>query len=120
MNLLPGRITAPGAVTIADRQIRFDPSRFVLGDGQQVEVGIRPEDLRFTSASDDSLAFAKDFVEELGATRLFHGTVGDTPIVMAAATGTQAEADTHLAVEPASVHLFDPTTGRSLRQGLAT
>ena len=38
-----------------------------------------------------ALAFAGDFVEELGATRLFHGTSGDAPLVVAVAA---AEAET--------------------------
>jgi len=57
-------------------------------------------------------------VEELGATRLIHGSVGEVPIVVAVATSTEigAHAADAIAVEPAAVHLFDRTTGLSLRR----
>jgi sn-glycerol 3-phosphate transport system ATP-binding protein len=77
-----------------------------------VEVGIRPEDVRI--APTDATAFRADviFVEELGATQLFHGKVGHDDFVVQAATG-QIPADTRqlaLAVDPHNVHLFDPKT----------
>ena len=59
--------------------------------GQEVEVGIRPEDLRFSSGGEGELAFAKDFVEELGATRLIHGGVGEAPVAVAVATAASDE-----------------------------
>jgi sn-glycerol 3-phosphate transport system ATP-binding protein len=119
MNLLPGRIAAPGVVETASGQIRFEPSAFAVADGQQVEVGIRPEDLHFVANGDGTLAFAKDFVEELGATRLIHGTIGETPLVVAVAVAAAAPSDatSNLAVAPASVHLFDPAAGNTLRKG---
>jgi sn-glycerol 3-phosphate transport system ATP-binding protein len=87
----------------------------MVGDGQAVEVGIRPEDLRFGSGGDGELEFVKDFVEELGATRLVHGNVGSAPITLAVAT-TAADAGSSLAADRESVHLFDPETGKSLRR----
>ena len=89
--------------------------RSTAADGQAVEVGIRPEDLRFGSGGEGELAFAKDFVEELGATRLIHGTVGTAPIALAVAA-TAGDAGSSLAADRETVHLFDPQTGNSLRR----
>jgi len=115
MNLMPGKVVGPGVVETGGGRIGFAAEAFALGDGQAVEVGIRPEDLRFGSGGDGELAFAKDFVEELGATRLIHGNVGNAPITLAVAT-TAADAGTSLAADRESVHLFDPDTGKSLRR----
>ena len=57
-----------------------------------------------------------DFVEELGATQLFHGKLAGAEFVVQAATG-QIQADTRrlaLSIEPANVHLFDPETTQRL------
>ena len=85
MNLMPGRVAAPAWSRPRGGRIGFDAAAFDVADGQQVEVGIRPEDLRFATPGDGRLAFAKEFVEELGATRLFHGTSGSAPLVVAVA-----------------------------------
>jgi sn-glycerol 3-phosphate transport system ATP-binding protein len=119
MNLLPGRIAGPGIVDIDGGRIAFRAEVFACEPGQEVDVGIRPEDLILTRAgAGDGLSFVRDFVEELGATRLIHGSVGDVPIVVAVATSTETGADAAraIAVEPATVHLFDRITGISLRR----
>jgi sn-glycerol 3-phosphate transport system ATP-binding protein len=119
MNLLPGRIAGPGIVAIDGGQIAFRAEAFACEPGQEVDVGIRPEDLILTRpGAGKDLSFARDFVEELGATRLIHGSVGDAPIVVAVAASTEAGADaaSAVSVEPAAVHLFDRPTGISLRR----
>ncbi len=115
MNLIPGKVVGAGVVETGGGRIDFAPGAFVVGDDQSVEVGIRPEDLRFGSGGAGELQFAKDFVEELGATRLIHGNVGSEPITLAAAT-TAVDAGSSLAADRECVHLFDPATGKSLRR----
>jgi sn-glycerol 3-phosphate transport system ATP-binding protein len=115
MNLIPGKVAGAGMVETGGGQIGFSPDAFVTGDGQPVEVGIRPEDLRFGSCDEGELTFAKDFAEELGATRLVHGTIADTPVTLAISAAT-VDAGSTLAADRASVHLFDPKTGKSLRR----
>ena len=47
MNLLPGRVTAPGEVDVRRRARRLRHGRILAVEtGREVEVGIRPEDLR--------------------------------------------------------------------------
>jgi sn-glycerol 3-phosphate transport system ATP-binding protein len=115
MNLIPGKVAGVGMVETGGGHIGFSAEAFATGDGQPVEVGIRPEDLRFGSGGEGELAFAKDFAEELGATRLVHGTIGDTDVTLAITAAT-VDAGSTLAADRASVHLFDPTTGKSLRR----
>ncbi|HEU0159784.1 MAG TPA: ATP-binding cassette domain-containing protein, partial [Hyphomicrobiaceae bacterium] len=118
MNLLPGRITGPGTVEIKGGRMPFRAEAFAFAVGQEVDVGVRPEDLVLSRAGAvNGLPFARDFVEELGATRLIHGNLGEVPIVVAVATSAEAVADGAIAVEPAAVHLFDRASGSSLRRG---
>ena len=116
MNLVSGRIVEPGIVETAGGRIAFEAAAFDVTAGQQVEVGIRPEDLRFGTGGAGELAFAKDFIEELGATRLFHGMLGKEPLVVAVAAAASDEAAASVAADPDTVHLFDPATERSLRR----
>jgi sn-glycerol 3-phosphate transport system ATP-binding protein len=123
MNLMPGRITADGVVETAGGRLAFEPGAFSAEAGRDVQLGVRPEDLKYlddqASASDaPGLAFDGEFVEELGATRLFHGTTGSTPLVLSVAASASAEPKpgVRLVAERETVHLFDPTTGKSLRR----
>lgn len=85
--------------------------------GRAVEVGVRPEDL-VMSAGDAprSLAFAPEFVEELGPNRLVHGIVGTAPVVVSLAASAEMTkaASAQLTAAPDRVHLFDVDSGRSL------
>src|SRR5262249_55591966 len=80
LNLMPGKVVGPGGGGTGGGRIGFGAGAFALGEGRAVEVGIRPEDLRFGWGGEGELAFAKVFVEELGAPRLIHGNVGNAPI----------------------------------------
>jgi sn-glycerol 3-phosphate transport system ATP-binding protein len=117
MNLLPGRIASPGVAEIADgRRIAFDADALAAEIGRDVEVGIRPEDLRLAGNGEGTLSFTKDFAEELGATRLFHGMVGNAAVVVALSGPAPAGDTFGLSAAPETVHLFDPASGSSLRR----
>jgi ABC-type sugar transport system ATPase subunit len=116
MNLLPGRVAAPGQVEVAGSRVAFNAAAFPMEPGRDVEVGIRPEDLRLGAGSTGSLTFARDFTEELGATRLLHGAAGDAAVVVALSGPAPGGDSFSLSTEPAAVHLFDPATGHSLRR----
>jgi sn-glycerol 3-phosphate transport system ATP-binding protein len=118
MNLMPGSVTAASVVETSGGRIAFDPVLFDVVDGQQVEVGIRPEDLQFAPPGDGRLSFAKAFVEELGATRLIHGTSGSASLVVAVATAAHDGPSESLAADAGLVHLFDPASGKSLRRDI--
>jgi sn-glycerol 3-phosphate transport system ATP-binding protein len=116
MNLLPGSVTGPGEVETGGGRLAFDAARFQVEVGREVEIGIRPEDLTLAAKGTGALAFAKDFAEELGATRLFHGSVGDAAAIVALSGPAPAGDSFGLNVAPESVHLFDPGSGGSLRR----
>jgi sn-glycerol 3-phosphate transport system ATP-binding protein len=116
MNLVPGRVTGPGEVEVGGGRLAFDASALAVEAGREVEVGIRPEDLRLASPGEGALTFTKDFAEELGATRLFHGTVGDAAMVVALSGPAPTGASFGLSAAPEAVHLFDPASGNSLRR----
>jgi sn-glycerol 3-phosphate transport system ATP-binding protein len=117
MNLLPGHIVGPGEAEIpGGGRIRFDAAAFAVEPGRPVEIGIRPEDLRLAGPGEGTLAFAKDFTEELGATRLIHGTVGDAALIVALSGPAPAGDCFGLSAPPETVHLFDLDSGSSLRQ----
>ena len=92
------------------------PPAYAVETGREVEVGIRPEDLRLAGNGEGALTFTKDFAEELGATRLFHGMVGDAAVVVALSGAAPAGDKFGLSATPEAVHLFDPASGNSLRR----
>ncbi|MGO4706264.1 sn-glycerol-3-phosphate import ATP-binding protein UgpC [Microvirga sp. 2MCAF38] len=114
MNILPGKVEGPGRVSIGGQSLSVSDMRDGLTAGADIEVGLRPEDVR--SGPGGSLVMNVDFVEELGATQLFHGKLAGAEFVVQAATG-QIAADAKqlsLSVDPSNVHLFDPTTTKRL------
>jgi sn-glycerol 3-phosphate transport system ATP-binding protein len=115
MNLLPGRVVAAGQVEVAGGRLRFDAGAFPTEVGSDVEVGVRPEDLQLTAGGTGAPAFKTDFIEELGATRLLHGTAGDVAVVVALSGPAPGDESFGLGAAPEAVRLFDPASGRSLQ-----
>jgi len=116
MNILEGTVEGPGVVSVGGTALAAADMRGGLEKGTPVQVGVRPEDVRVVPDGTGSLRIDVDFVEELGATQLFHGRVGTDEFVLQSATGI-IPADARqlaLAVEPAHVHLFDRGTGARL------
>src|SRR5690606_8442074 len=91
MNILPGTIDGPGIVALGEAILEARDLREDLASGSTVEVGLRPEDIEIASeGAAGSLPFDVEFIEELGATQLFHGQLAGLPFVMQAATDTVA------------------------------
>jgi multiple sugar transport system ATP-binding protein len=87
--------------------------------GQQVTVGIRPEDLHVASDADPAgLTFNSkiEVVEQLGSEILLDMRVGEGTMVAAVDPTTRAKVqDTmRLAVNPARLHFFDAKTERAI------
>ncbi len=116
MNIARGVVKGKGAVSIGDVVLPVSDMAADLVPGAAIEVGLRPEDLVVTP--NGSLTMAVDFIEELGATQLFHGTLGGAALVIQAASGlVPSDSKTlNLSIDPAKVHLFDVETG--VRRGL--
>ena len=116
MNILSGTVEGQGRVSVGGQSIAVTDMREGLTPGSAIEVGLRPEDVQAGGVGSSSLSMDVDFVEELGATQLFHGKVAGADFVVQASTG-QIAADTRklaLAVDPVNVHLFDPQTTKRL------
>ncbi len=78
-----------------------------------VTVGIRPEQVAVTQGG--TIPFKLTLVEELGASRLLHGTVAGQDFVVNAPNDDAALADDlMLDFAPDALHLFDAQTGQRL------
>ena len=120
MNLVPGQVTAPGRIAFkGGGHLTFDAAAFTAEPGREAEVGVRPEDLALDAGNaDGGLPFTREFVEELGSTRLVHGYFEGTSMAftLPASTSLPADAVCRLSAAPPAVHLFDPASGKSLRR----
>jgi sn-glycerol 3-phosphate transport system ATP-binding protein len=77
----------------------------------EMTVGIRPEKARI-GRNGVGLPFRIDTVEELGATRLVHGHIGDSDFVVSIDAGYEIPADaTSIEAAAADLHMFDSITG---------
>ncbi len=138
MNLFLGRICTGDpipTVTMGSARLPLDPARLPdpsSWDGRDVVVGVRPQALRFV---DVGAVCDVQHIETLGDRRLVTATlptggveVTDTGIsvtderasltVETSADGRLGEAAwqaSHLVADATDIHLFDPSSGRSLR-----
>ena len=114
MNLLPATLDG-GALTVAGRRLAFDGPRAL---GRPLLAGFRAERASAVSkesATDGTLPFTVDFVEQLGHETLAHGRVEGfaEPVVVrfAPRAAPQAGATLELTVDPGGWHLFDAGSG---------
>ncbi|MGV3551350.1 sn-glycerol-3-phosphate import ATP-binding protein UgpC [Rhizobium sp.] len=79
-----------------------------------VTIGLRAEDIIILSADSDGLTMKLDYIEELGAQRLLHGTVDGQPLVVATSAEDVFADQIRLAVVPADLHYFDAASGKRI------
>jgi sn-glycerol 3-phosphate transport system ATP-binding protein len=121
MNLLPAQIIEAGSVEIGGgTRLTYDAASFDAAPGAAVEVGIRPEDVSLAASgpAPADLTITREFVEELGATRVLHGRANGQPMaIVQPASAPRPEGPTVGVSAPSdALHLFDAETGRSLRR----
>ena len=117
MNMMPGKVEGPGLVSVGGEMIQVTDMRA----GLTARLGHRSrpaprKTCRPAPPAPSTLTLEVDFVEELGATQLFHGKVAGAEFVVQASTG-QLAADTRhltLSIDAHNVHLFDPQTTKRL------
>jgi sn-glycerol 3-phosphate transport system ATP-binding protein len=114
MNILKGTVAGDGRIVLGGTTLPVTDMKAGLPAGHAVEIGIRPEEAEVTASGGLSLAI--DFVEELGATQLLHGTLAGSAFVLQVPTGEIPEGTRSLglAIAPERLHLFDPATGDRL------
>jgi len=85
--------------------------------GRAVIVGIRPEHLRPVDATASLFAGTVELVEQLGADTLVHLAHGKDTFTARLSQGAVHGAGSvlHVTAEPASVYLFDASTGARIR-----
>ncbi len=107
MNLIEG-VVEEGGVRIGDATF---PAHGVAHRGK-VTVGVRPEKALLNGHGP---SFKTDAVEELGAVRLLHGSLGGQPMVVSVDAGSEIPADdVGLGLAAEDLHLFDTESGARL------
>ncbi len=87
-----------------------------LSDGRAIVLGVRPHDLSLrTGDAPASLTVRAGLVELLGPELQIHGELGTTPITLCLETACGVKKGDTLRLQPRSLHVFDASTGASLR-----
>ncbi|WP_075218147.1 sn-glycerol-3-phosphate ABC transporter ATP-binding protein UgpC [Mongoliimonas terrestris] len=117
LNLLPGTLDpAAGVVHLeGGRRLAYDRQRWAGAPAGRVLAGFRAEVARLVRPG-QGLDASYEFAEELGASRLLHGSLGGTVVVVSVADGRMLQPGETFGIEvaPSEVHLFDAETGRRL------
>ncbi len=118
MNIMEGIVEGPNLVSVGGSLLPVADMRADLKADTRIHVGIRPEDVRVVEDGGTAFRIDVDFIEELGATQLFHGKIAGDEFVLQAPTGLIAASARQLAltVDATNVHLFDRETGQRLGQ----
>ncbi len=110
MNILNGQ--SNGASTQLEGGLTIPETANTEG---KILVGIRPEDVSIGGAADANLHFDIQIIEELGAQRLLHGTLGGQSFSVAINKDEQASTgNTPITVKPGAIHFFEADGGRRL------
>ncbi len=125
MNLVDAAIVKEGGAFLVDGggvRAQVDEERFgtALETGRRVVVGVRPPDLTVARGGAAACTHKVELVEALGFEAFAYGWLRSSgPRVVARLEASDAKRvragdQLPLAVDPARVHLFDPTTGLAL------
>ena len=112
MNLLKGRIAGAGSVSVDGHVLACDTGAATAGT--EVLVGVRPDEVVLTPAGKHSVDV--NFVEELGPSRLYYGTLGAQEFVLQLPPHAAAADANALAIDipTRAIHLFDAASGRRI------
>ncbi len=113
MNLVKGQIEG-GSLQIGLYRIELGGRAPVEGP---VTVGLRAEDLKLAGVGEDAMLFQVDYVEELGAQRLVHGTIEGQALTIALSPETPLSGDLAVTIAVDRLHFFSPETGKRLERG---
>jgi multiple sugar transport system ATP-binding protein len=123
MNLVPATRTAVDAAHAIDclgTRFALAAQAQVRDSGNEVILGLRPEDLRWArtgpSEGHVKLRAQVEVVEPLGSETLVTVAIGDNLLIarFPPRTGISPGENVDLAFDPAHVHLFDPSSGASV------
>jgi multiple sugar transport system ATP-binding protein len=118
MNLLPGLIES-GVFRRAGLSVALNPEQLALiGPQREITLGIRPEDIAFSSTAQPDYAPARVWVtEDLGNETLIRLAFEDTHLTLRAPAGSRADFDTPawFRIRPEKIHWFDSHTTEAIR-----
>ncbi|WP_199091531.1 sn-glycerol-3-phosphate ABC transporter ATP-binding protein UgpC [Bosea sp. ASV33] len=115
MNLLPGRVAAPGRVAVGEEGHEVACETASLAVGAPVTLGIRPEHLALAEAG--GLKLTVELVERLGGESYLYGAAAGLPQITLRLDGQtphERGATVDLAFPQAHLHLFDEA-GKAVR-----
>jgi sn-glycerol 3-phosphate transport system ATP-binding protein len=118
MCFLPGRVDGDRQALVLDSGATLPLPRGLAhaAAGRMVQAGLRPEALTLTAPGAGQLDARVDFVEELGAERIYHLKIEDLPLtVLSTEKGRPSEgAPIGVALSADAIHLFSGDTGRRI------
>lgn len=121
MNFIDGQIVREGQsitfqaadeITVPIDGNPFGPD---LDAGRKVTLGVRPHEVSLVESGPGVGRLAVSVVEALGAETYAHGDLGKSPFVARLEASTSVKKGASFPVSFRSIHLFDATTGQSLR-----
>jgi ABC-type sugar transport system ATPase subunit len=124
MNFFDGALRDEGgrwSVSVAgDVRAEVEAARFGdgLAAGRAVTVGVRPHDVRLV-AEGEGAPLDVTIVEALGTESFAHGALGGAPFVARFEADAGVKKGDRIHVAFATMHLFDPQSGASLRAPLS-
>lgn len=121
MNFVDGQIVREGqsitfqaaeGLVVPIESATFGPD---LEAGRKVTLGVRPHEVTLVESSQSVGNLAVSVVEALGAETYAHGELGKSSFVVRLEASTSIKKGSSFPVAFRSIHLFDATTGQSLR-----
>jgi sn-glycerol 3-phosphate transport system ATP-binding protein len=110
MNLVKAQ-SSDGKIRIGDQVVN---SAVDAPGDQTLILGFRAEDAIASLETDGKLLFKVDYVEELGAQRLLHGTIDGQPATVATSTAQSYADQMGLLLAPDQFHYFAAETGKRI------
>lgn len=120
MNFFAGEVTsdaAPSLKIATGELIPLPQTGFAYRPGQKVTLGIRPNHVQ--AGGEGALTMSVRTAEQLGGESYLYGTLGDGTRVtlhLSGQTSTSADEVIRLSAPLEHIHLFDTTSGLTLRQ----
>jgi sn-glycerol 3-phosphate transport system ATP-binding protein len=115
MNLLEGSMTETGAFSYGNGSLlKLGTTAPEARPGSQVVLGVRAEAVRLVEpGTEGALVGTAEFVEELGATRVVHAVIGETPFAVATSEAFRVQPGAQLGFlfDSKAAHFYSAETG---------